>query len=58
MISLPTDFGEIEIEGKVLNKASTEGVVFSINVKEIEGYQNFLKYRHKYRTLENVTRKQ
>lgn len=49
--------GDIIIKGAVINKSNESDVVFSMTVREISGYANFLKFREKYRLLENITRK-
>lgn len=46
------------MKGTIINKANDAGIVFSMSVSDINGYLNFLKFREKYRTLENITRKQ
>lgn len=58
-MSLKCSIGDISINATVINQASTSGEgVMALGVQEIDGYLSFLKFRQKYRTIENITRKQ
>ena len=48
--------GNISLRGKVLNRANSDSVLYSLQLKDVSGYSAFLKFREKYRTLENATR--
>jgi len=50
--------GDIDIKGTIINKTKEEGIVFAMGIQDINGYINYLKFREKYRLLENITRKQ
>ena len=58
MIEFKLEDGGIKIEGKIINQTKEEGKVFAMNIVDRVGYSDFYNFRKKYKTLENLTRKQ
>lgn len=49
--------GKVEISGIVLNQNEKKGMVIDISLLENNHYEDFHKFRKKYKTLENITKR-
>lgn len=57
VISAVRPEGSIIVTGTLLNQSQSDDAVIDFSLVSKSGYDEFYKYRKKYKTLENLTRK-